>query len=238
MKAIILAAGYATRLYPLTQNFPKPLLEVGSKTILDWLIDGLEGTVDEFAVVTNHRFADHFARWAQGRPVRIIDDGTTTNETRLGAVKDIRLAARTMEGEDVLVMAGDNVLTFPLSEFVRFAQNKGTSCVMCHKEPDLVKQRKTGIITVDEQDRITSYEEKPENPKGDLAVPPFYYYLAQDVARIGEGLEDGCGYDAPGSFAVWLSQKVPMHAWRMPGPRYDIGDIKSYEYVKSVFDKK
>ena len=238
MKAIILAAGYATRLYPLTENFPKPLLEVGSRTILDWLIDGLEGTVDEFAVVTNHRFADHFERWAQGRPVRIIDDGTTTNETRLGAVRDIQLAARTMEGEDVLVMAGDNVLTFPLSEFVRFAQKKGTSCVMCHVEPDLAKQRKTGIITVDAQDRITSYEEKPENPKGDLAVPPFYYYLAQDVARIGEALENGCGYDTPGSFAVWLSQMVPMHAWRMPGPRYDIGDIRSYEYVKSVFDKK
>jgi len=235
MKAIILAAGYATRLYPLTENFPKPLLKVGGKTILDWLINDLEETIDEFVVVTNHKFAAQFEAWAKDRPVRVIDDGTTTNETRLGAVKDIRLAAQTMEGEDVLVMAGDNVLTFSLAQFVAFARQKGTSCVMCHEEKDLKKLQKTGVITTDAQDLITSYEEKPAEPKGNLAVPPFYYYKAQDVARIDEALQAGCGYDAPGSLAVWLSGVAPMHAWRMPGPRYDIGDVQSYEYVKSIY---
>ena len=101
----------------------------------------------------------------------------------------------------------------------------------------LKKQQKTAIITVDDNNLITSYEEKPQEPKGNLAVPPFYCYRSEDVKRIQEALDNGCGYDAPGSFAAWLSKQTPMHAYRMPGKRYDIGDINSYEYVKSVFSK-
>ena len=137
MKCIILAAGYATRLYPLTENFPKPLLDVGGKPILDWLIEDVEGAVDEFRVVTNHKFADQFKTWAYGRRERIVivDDGTSTNETRLGAVRDIQLAA---DGDgDYLVMAGDNVLDFSLRPFISYAQEKGTSCVMAHREERL-----------------------------------------------------------------------------------------------------
>ncbi len=235
MKAIILAAGYATRLYPLTENFPKPLLPVGGKPILDWLIGDLESVIDQFIVVSNHRFAYHFLSWAVGRQnVRVIDDGTVSNETRLGAVKDILLAAEGLR-EDVLVMAGDNVLTFSLKPFVSFAQQKETSCVMCHPENRLEKQQKTAIITMDADGLITSYEEKPKQPKGNLAVPPFYFYRNQDVQRIPEALADGCGYDAPGSFAAWLSGKTPMHAWKMPGSRYDIGDLASYEAVRDSY---
>ena len=108
---------------------------------------------------------------------------------------------------------------------------------VCHEENELKKQQKTAIITLDNSDLITSYEEKPKEPKGNLAVPPFYCYRACDVKRIQEALENGCGYDAPGSFAAWLSKQTPMHAYVMPGKRYDIGDINSYEYVKSVFSK-
>lgn len=241
MKCLILAAGYATRLYPLTENFPKPLLEVGRKPILDWLVDDLaEHTdIDEFIVVSNHKFAAHFESWKKDkqkvRPyeITVIDDGTSTNETRLGAVKDIQLAVETLDlTDDLLVMAGDNVLDFSLSAFVEFAKRKNTSCVMCHEENELKKQQKTAIITVDGSDLITSYEEKPKEPKGNLAVPPFYCYRACDVKRIPEALKDGCGYDAPGSFAAWLSRQTPMHAYRMTGRRYDIGDLNSYEYVK------
>ena len=138
---------------------------------------------------------------------------------------------------DHLRGAGDNVLDFSLSKFVEFAKEKNTSCVMCHEENELKKQQKTAIITLDGNDLITSYEEKPTEPKGNLAVPPFYCYRACDVKRIQEALENGCGYDAPGSFAAWLSKQTPMHAYVMPGKRYDIGDINSYEYVKSVFSK-
>lgn len=246
MKCLILAAGYATRLYPLTENYPKPLLEVGKKTILDWLVDDLVETtdIDEFIVVSNHKFVQHFENWknskAKTRPyaITVIDDGTSTNETRLGAVRDIQLAIKTQNlSDDLLVMAGDNVLDFSLSSFVSFAKEKKTSCVMCHVENALKKQQRTAIITIDSNNLITSYEEKPEAPKGNLAVPPFYCYKAYDVTRIQEALDDGCGYDAPGSFAAWLSKKTPMHAFMMPGKRYDIGDINSYAFVKRLFSE-
>ncbi len=237
MKCIILAAGYATRLYPLTENFPKPLLPVGGRPILDWLIADLEGCAEEFIVVTNHKFAEHFRTWSAGRKeIRVVDDGTESNETRLGAVKDIALAAEAAGGkEDLLVMAGDNVLDFSLVPFVKFAREKKTACVMCHEETRTEALRKTAVITTDEDGRITGYEEKPREPKGTLAVPPFYYYRAEDAARIPEALADGCGFDAPGSFAAWLSAHTPMHAWRMTGSRHDIGDLKSYEAVRDSY---
>ena len=238
MKCIIIAAGYATRLYPLTENFPKPLLEVGGKPILDHLIDDVKSQIDEFIVVTNHKFAKIFQDWASDkRCVRIIDDGTQTNETRLGAVKDILLAAKDIK-DDVLVMAGDNLLDFSLKGFIEFSKDKQTSCVMCHEENDLKKKQKTAIITIDKENRILTYEEKPKEPKGNLAVPPFYVYRHEDILRIQEALDEGCGYDAPGSFAAWLSHKTPMHAYIMPGHRYDIGDLKSYENVKRLFKNK
>lgn len=237
MNCVILAAGYATRLYPLTENFPKPLLEVGGKPILDWLTEDLTEAADQITVVTNHKFADHFRAWAgRKRNVTVLDDGTETNETRLGAVRDIQLAVESAgEDRDWLVMAGDNVLEFSLRPFLAYAREKGTSCVMCHEENRLEALRRTAVITVDENGRITSYEEKPREPKGSLAVPPFYYYTAGDIGRIREALEEGCGQDAPGSFAAWLSRRVPMHAWRMPGARYDIGDMKSYETVRDSY---
>ncbi|MCR5798015.1 MAG: nucleotidyltransferase family protein [Eubacterium sp.] len=237
MKAIILAAGYATRLYPLTENFPKPLLLVGGKPILDWLTEDIEVAVDEIIVVSNHKFASHFEEWAKDKiKIKVIDDGTSTNETRLGAVRDIYLAVDKHPSKDgYLVMAGDNVLDFSLIPFVEFAKNSGTSCIMCHEETSLPALQKTAVITVDEDNLITSYEEKPKEPKGTLAVPPFYFYRAVDISRIPEALENGCNADAPGSFAAWLSAHTSMHAWRMIGNRHDIGDLKSYEAVRDTY---
>ena len=233
MKCIIVAAGYATRLYPLTENFPKPLLEVKGKPILDWLIEDIEEEIEEFIVVTNHKFYKHFLDWAKDKKVRVIDDGTESNEKRFGAVRDIELAAEDVDC-DCLVMAGDNLLDFSLKGFVDYALNKDTSCVMTHEENDLKALQKTAVITFDENDLITSYEEKPHEPKGNHAVPPFYFYKLEDLKRIKEALNDGCGYDAPGSFAAWLSKKVPIHAYRMPGRRYDIGDLESYRKVNEL----
>lgn len=243
MKCLILAAGYATRLYPLTENFPKPLLKIHERSILDRLIDDLSSnkSIDEYVVISNHRFAHIFDEWATSRTekITIIDDGTSTNETRLGAVKDIWFAVEQLHiNEDVLVMAGDNVLDFSLNEFVEFYNIKMNSCVMCHEENVLAKQQKTAIITRDDNDLITSYEEKPQVPKGNLAVPPFYIYRACDLARIPEALADGCNADAPGSFAAWLSKSAPLYAWKMTGKRYDIGDLKSYEETQVIFADK
>ena len=242
MKCFILAAGYATRLYPLTENFPKPLLNVGGKPILDWLVDDIVAlnAVNEFVVISNHKFVHHFEAWAKTKEccITVVDDGTNSNETRLGAVRDIQFAMDTLGvDEDILVIAGDNILDFSFRGFLEFAKAKGTSCVMCHEENRLEKQQKTAIITKDDNDLITSYEEKPKEPKGNLAVPPFYYYRAEDAKRIPEALADGCNADAPGSFAAWLSKQTEVHAYEMPGKRYDIGDISSYEAVKAVFAK-
>ena len=245
MKCIILAAGYATRLYPLTENFPKPLLKINDKPILEWLMDDVSDKINEFIVVTNHKFADIFEDWKKERvnkrneKILIIDDGTIDNEHRLGAVKDLELALNSCEKDDsYLVMAGDNLLDFDLSSFIDFSIKKNTSCVMCHEENDLKKKQKTAIITVDEEDKVLTYEEKPKEPKGNLAVPPFYVYRYEDIVRIEEALNDGCGYDAPGSFAAWLSHQTPMHAYKMPGKRYDIGDLASYEEVQRIFKEK
>lgn len=236
MKCLILAAGYATRLYPLTENFPKPLLKVGDKAILDWLIDDIDtlGEVDEYIVISNHKFASHFLQWASSRKekITVVDDGTSTNETRLGAVCDIMFAIDKLAlDDDMLVIAGDNVLDFSLTRFIRYARWKGASAIMRYYEPDEMRLHKSGIVEIGPDDRILSMEEKPAEPKSHWCCPPFYYYSRPDAAKVGEGIAAGCGTDAPGSYIAWLSQQVPVYAMEMPGKRYDIGNLDSYHKV-------
>ncbi len=237
MKCVILAAGYATRLYPLTENFPKPLLKVGEKTILDWLIDDIGEEAEEFVVVTNHKFAPHFAEWAKGHryPISVVDDGTETNETRLGAVCDIQFAIE-QEGldDDLLVIAGDNVLDFSLRTFIRYAQEKGTSCNMRYWEESEAKLQKAGVAEL-EGERLISLEEKPSEPKSHWCTPPFYYYVAGDAKKIREAIADGCATDAPGSLVAWMCKHSVMHSMVMPGKRYDIGNLESYKRVQEEY---
>ena len=241
MKCVILAAGYATRLYPLTENFPKPLLEVAGKPILDWLIDDMAGTgmVEEYIVISNHKFAHIFEEWAAKKSdatIRVIDDGTTSNETRLGAVKDIQFAIEQLQlDDDLLVMAGDNLLDFSLGEFMRYGKEKNATCVMRYYEASEARLHKTGVIEIDANDGILSFEEKPAEPKSHWCVPAFYYYTREDSRLIKKGIESGCGTDAPGSFIAWLSGQTKVYAWEMPGRRYDIGNLESYEEVKQNY---
>ncbi len=241
MKCVILAAGYATRLYPLTENFPKPLLEVAGKPILDWLIDDMAGTgmVEEYIVISNHKFAHIFEEWAAKKnevTIRVIDDGTTSNETRLGAVKDIQFAIEQLQlDDDLLVMAGDNLLDFSLGEFMRYGKEKNATCVMRYYEASEARLHKTGVIEIDANDGIISFEEKPAEPKSHWCVPAFYYYTREDSHLIKKGIESGCGTDAPGSFIAWLSGQTQVYAWEMPGRRYDIGNLESYEEVKQNY---
>jgi len=240
MKCLILAAGYATRLYPLTENFPKPLLKVGQKTILDWLVDDIDGSglVDEFVVISNHKFAAHFEDWARTKTqkITVVDDGTSTNETRLGAVCDVKFAIDSLDLKgDLLVIAGDNVLDFSLQHFVRYAAGKKASCVMRYLEKDEKRLHKCGVLQIDADDRILDMEEKPAEPKSNWCCPPFYYYSEEDAARIPDAIADGCGTDAPGSFISWLCRKTRVYAMQMPGSRYDIGNLESYEYVKKIY---
>ena len=240
MKCVILAAGYATRLYPLTENFPKPLLEVGGKTILDWLVDDIDtlGAIDEYVVVSNHKFAHHFDNWAKKKTqkITVVDDGTSSNETRLGAVKDIQFAIEKLEIQDeILVIAGDNLLDFSLTEFIRYAIDKKASCVMRYYEPEKERLSKSGVLQVDENDKILCMEEKPEEPKSNWCCPPFYFYVREDANRIKQGIESGCGTDAPGSYVSWLSKQTSVYAMEMPGHRYDIGNLESYQAVQKNY---
>ena len=264
MKTVILAAGYATRLGELTKNFPKPLLQIGQSTILGRMLDDIDRIPDitEHIIVTNHKFAPIFQKWAAEqhytKPLRIIDDGTETNETRLGAVRDLLLAFKetllppgasllntegnkksSLNREDLggsfLVTAADNLLDFSFQGFIDFAKAKGTSCIMCHHQPDITKLQRTGVIEVDSDWKVLNMEEKPEHPKSHWAVPPFYIYLEKDLPLILDCLNHGCGNDAPGNLAHYLAGVTTLHAYEMPGTRFDIGSLDTYEEAKRLF---
>ena len=240
MKCLILAAGYATRLYPLTENFPKPLLEVKGKTILDWLVDDIDSSslVDEYVVISNHKYAHHFEAWAKTKTqkITVVDDGTSSNETRLGAVKDIQYACDKLSLDDeMLVIAGDNVLDFSLTEFIEYAKRKNASCIMRYYESDEKRLLKSGVVTVDENDKILKMTEKSPTPETNWCCPPFYYYTREDARLVEKGIESGCGTDAPGSYIAWLCTVTPVYAMEMPSKRYDIGNLESYEKVRKEY---
>ena len=239
MKSIILAAGYATRLYPLTENFPKPLLEIGRNTILGRLLDDIDTIpeVTENIIVTNGKFAPIFEFWAKGRKnVKVLNDDTYTNETRLGAVKDLILAINKYSiDDDILVLAADNILDFSLKGFVEEFHRKGTSMIMCHHEPEIYKLQRTGVIEVDADMRVLQMQEKPEVPVSHWAVPPFYIYRKEDLPLIKDAMSHGCGFDAPGNLAHYLTSASVLHAWSMPAGRFDIGSLDTYEEAKKKY---
>lgn len=242
MKNIVIAAGYATRLGELTKNFPKPLLKIGSSTILDRMLADIDRIpdIDEHIVVTNHKFAPIFREWvekqAYTKPVTIVDDGTETNDTRLGAVCDLLLALDRLNiDDDLLVVAADNILYFSFQEFVDFAREKQTSCIMCHEQPDVEKLRRTGVIVADDQMRVLNMEEKPQEPKSHWAVPPFYIYRKEDLPLVRGAVDNGCGRDAPGNLAHYMVEHTTMHAWPMSAGRFDIGSLDTYYEAQRLF---
>ena len=162
--------------------------------------------------------------------------GTDTNETRLGAVKDIQFAIDSLAiDSDMLVIAGDNVLDFSLTKFISYAKEKNTSCIMRYFEPEHKKLIKCGVVTTDENDRVLRMTEKSPTPETNWCCPPFYYYTKEDAGLVETGINEGCGTDAPGSYIAWLCGKADVHAMEMPGSRYDIGNLESYEKVKAEY---
>lgn len=235
MKNIVIAAGYATRLGELTRNFPKPLLKIGQSTILGRMLDDIDQIPDitEHIVITNHKFAQIFEAWAKEqhyqKPITIVDDGTETNDTRLGAVCDLLFALDKLHiDDDLLVVAADNLLFFTFRDFVAFAQEKQTSCIMCHHQPELAKLQRTGVVELDDQHKVLGMEEKPQEPKSHWAVPPFYIYLKKDLPLVRTSVDNGCGKDAPGNLAHYLCDHTTIHAWPMNAGRFDIGSLDTY----------
>ncbi len=244
MKNIVIAAGYATRLGELTKNFPKPLLKIGENTILGRMIDDIDriADIDEHVIITNHKFAPIFEQWVSEqhytKPITVVDDGTETNDTRLGAVCDLLFAMdRLSIDDDLLVVAADNLLFFSFQEFVDFAKAKGTSCIMCHEQPSIEKLQRTGVVELDAAMKVLGMEEKPQEPKSHWAVPPFYIYRKEDLELVRHSVENGCGKDAPGNLAHYMVEHTTMYAWPMSAGRFDIGSLDTYYEAVEKYGK-
>jgi len=223
VKALILAAGYATRLSPLTDDFPKGLLPVGGRPMVDWIVDSIrDAGVEDVQLVTNARFAPLFDDWGKGNGVTVIDDGTDTNENRLGAIGDIRFSAL---DDDALVIAGDNLFDYRLADLIDFWRAKGSeSAVAVHDVGSRELARKYGIVDVDADDRIVSFVEKPDDPPSTLAATATYLYSRAHLALVDAYLDEGNPPDQPGNYVAWLHRREPVYAYRFEGGWYDIGD--------------
>jgi glucose-1-phosphate thymidylyltransferase len=240
MKAVILAAGYATRLYPLTHEEPKHLLEVAGRRILDRLLDQLPlAELDAVFVVTNAKFAGRFREWAAAAEpveVEVIDDGTTSEEDKLGAIGDLALAIRSAElDDDLVVAAGDSLFTERLDGLVELARVRGAAAIAVYDVGDLEAIKRLSAVGVDGSDRVVSLEEKPESPSSTLAGIALYYFPRSVLPLVGEYLEEGNNPDQPGRFVEWLYTRVPVYAWRVPGRWLDIGTPDALDEAERDF---
>jgi len=227
VEALILAAGYATRLRPLTNERPKQLLPVGGRPMVDWILDKIVAArIPDVHLVTNARFALQFEDWAIGRGVVVHDDGTTSNEDRLGAIGDIQFVReRAGIDDDLLVIAGDNLFDYALTDYLHWWQGKdGASAVAVLDVADVELAKKYGIVAVDSDDRIVDFLEKPEHPPSTLAATATYVYAREHARLVPTYLADGNPPDQPGNYIAWLHKRAPVYAYRFAGGWYDIGD--------------
>jgi glucose-1-phosphate thymidylyltransferase len=234
VKALILGAGYATRLYPLTQTISKMLLPLAERPMLDYLLDQIceVDEVDEIHLVTNHKFADSFFRWAEvhranGIQIDVHDDGTSSEDDRLGAIGDIQFVVERagLEGHDLLVVAGDNLFDASIVGYVRWWKAKGeASAVTLYDVEDLELMKKYSSVEVADDDRIVAFTEKPEHPESTLAATAAYIYHRSHVPLVGRYLEEGNSPDQPGRFVAWLVSRAPVYGYRLEGEWRDIGD--------------
>jgi glucose-1-phosphate thymidylyltransferase len=229
LKALLLAAGYATRLRPLTDTYAKELLPVGGRPIVDWILERVAEVpeVDAVHVVTNARKAQGFHRWAEGLDVTVHDDGTTSNEDRLGAIGDIQLTIERagLEDDDLLVIAGDNLFAYSLADLVAFWRSKGVaSALAVHDVGSRELARKYGIVELDADDRVVGFLEKPEEPPSTLAATACYLYHREHVPLVREYLAAGNPPDQPGNLVAWLHRREPVYGFRFEGEWLDIGD--------------
>lgn len=244
MKAVILAAGYATRLYPLTLNTPKALLDIGGKTIIGRLLEQLDKIkiIEYVYIVTNHKFFSHFQEWGRQKKyhfeLKIIDDGSTTPENRLGAVADLYFVLQTVSiNNDILVCASDNIFEFDLNEFVEAFLKNPTPHACVRELYDAEALRRTGVVVLDEDKRVIKFQEKPQIPASNWACPPIYIFPKSIIPKIKEFLQTSQNKDSPGSFIQWLVNFETIYAFIIRGKVYDIGNIESLHRVREIYTK-
>jgi glucose-1-phosphate thymidylyltransferase len=247
MNVLILAAGYATRLYPLTLNKAKPLLDVAGKPMIEWVLDNLApiSDIEKVYVVTNNKFAADFQAWADGykgrRPklnFKIVNDGSTSDADKLGAIGDIHYVVNTeaLFDSDLIVVAGDNLFSEPVDGFAAAGREApATLAVYDVRDPELVK--KYNNITIDESGRITHFEEKPTNPTGTFSGIALYYYRQDVLPLINQYKDEGNNMDQPGRLIQWLFPRVEVRTWPVPGTWFDIGGKESLEEADAVFQQ-
>lgn len=243
MECILLAAGYATRLYPLTENKPKALLIMGKKTILDLVIEKIEKieAVNNIYIVTNHRFADQFEEWKKSyngkKNAVIIDDGTTSNDNRLGAIGDMKYVIDKMNiNDEIFVLASDNIFDFELTDMMDLYHQKNADIISAHYIADYLTLQSMGVVELDNSNRVLSFEEKPSEPKSHYGVPPFYIYRKSTIPLIGQYLDEGNNPDAPGHFIPWLITKTDVFAYTFDVMTIDIGTPKAYYEAQKLFE--
>ena len=247
MKVIILAAGYATRLYPLTLTQPKPLLPVAGKPMIDYVLDNLApiGGIDGVYVVTNAKFARHFEEWSADYRAKkanlnftVVNDGSVDDSTKLGAIGDIHFVLSTQKIEDdIIVVAGDNLFSEKLADFGRLCREKNAPVLAVYDVGELEEIKKYNSISVDAQGRITFFEEKPKNPTSTLTGIALYFYPKSTLPLIKQYIAEGNNPDQPGRLIQWLYPRLPVYTWRVPGLWYDIGSKETLEDANRIFAK-
>lgn len=247
MQVLILAAGYATRLYPLTLNQPKPLLPVAGKPMLEHIIDHLASVknLGEMFIVTNQKFVKHFTDWSEKYKkektafnFKVINDGTTSDADKLGAIGDIHLVIKKENvKDDLVVVAGDNLFDSSLAPFVEYCRTGDTPVLAVYDVGDLESIKKYNSITTDKDGIITYFEEKPKNPTSTKTGIALYYYPANVVAMIQAYIDEGNNPDQPGRLVQWLYTRVPVRTWNVPGRWFDIGSKETLEEADRTFGK-
>jgi len=245
MKILILGAGYATRLYPLTLNQPKPLLPVAGKPMIEYVIDNIApiGGIDHVYIVTNNKFAGHFQQWADKYRAAgsklgftIVNDKSTDDSNKLGAIGDIHLVV-TKENieDDLIIVAGDNLFSQSLESFGAVCREKKAPVLAVYDVGSLEEIKKYNSITLDKDGKITFFEEKPKNPTSTLTGIALYYYPKSSLPFIKQYIAEGNNPDQPGRLVQWLYQKTPVYTWRVPGIWFDIGSKESLEEANRIF---
>ncbi len=242
MKAIILAAGYATRLYPLTLNTPKALLTIGGKSIIDYIVDEINtiNEIDEIIVVSNHKFYNNFIEWEKSKfnskPIKILDDLTTDESNRLGAIGDILFTIEKENIQDSLfVVAGDNLFTFKLLEYYHYYVAHHADCICVKEFNNIEALKQLGVAVLDELDKVIELQEKPQNPKSNTAVYASYFFMKDTLDLFRQYIKEGNKPDAPGFFIEWLYRRKDVFAYRFQGECYDVGTPEVYEEVQKLF---
>ncbi len=246
MKAVILAAGYATRLYPLTKHRAKPLLPIHDRLMIDYVIDQAEALPDmeEIYVVSNSRFAGDFSDWARQRrqnqphhvPLTVVDDGTKSADDRLGAIGDIHYCIENCQiDDDLLVMAGDNLFTWDLREAWQHFQTHGDDMILAQPLARPEDLARFAIADVDAEGYVRHLEEKPARPRSNLGIYAIYFYRRDTLPLFARYLAEGNNKDAPGYFPAWLYQHKPVRAFFFAGECYDIGTPEAYQDVLTTF---